>query len=475
MSVKAKADAIDRFVRTLKSGGLYDDINAACIMAGWTNLAGALTPLKGSAPTNNGFLAADLDAGIGLKGNGSSKNLATGRAQNADPQDSKHMSVYAASPGSTDLRFYMGSGGTNWSGMQSRLSGTAVQYANNSTTISSPPTTYSAGLLASSRSSSSSFSVRSGGAESTFAATSGAPPPDSVYVFDRLNANLASNATLSWYSIGSATDLAALDSAVSTLMEDLRSIDEAGFDPSALAYIRAVEAADGAYLETGVKKAINRFIVGLKKDNLWDAIKASCILCGARTIAGALVPLAGTAPTAYNFTSAQYNRETGLIGVPASATYIDTNRANNADPQDDQHMVVYKTDATSEANPYYVGAFSGSSGSAVGEKGMYANSTATFAGGAASGSDVGLHGFSRTASNVVAYKRPAYGVTTSNAASNSHHSLTNVAFAIRTSGGSVGQYTGSRFAFYSIGTSLDLSKIGSRVSTLVSEIAAAIP
>jgi hypothetical protein len=80
---------------------------------------------------------------------------------------------------------------------------------------------------------------------------------------------------------------------------------------------------------------------GTKADGtFWDALKASCILCGARTLAGALVPLAGAAPTNNNFVDADYNRETGLKG-DGSTKYLDSNRANNADPQDDQHVCVY--------------------------------------------------------------------------------------------------------------------------------------
>jgi hypothetical protein len=74
-------------------------------------------------------------------------------------------------------------------------------------------------------------------------------------------------------------------------------------DPDAGAYIAAVEAADGQLLEFGVGKAINDFVVGCKQDKIWDAIKASCILAGARTLTGALTPLVGTAPTNFNFVS----------------------------------------------------------------------------------------------------------------------------------------------------------------------------
>jgi hypothetical protein len=103
------------------------------------------------------------------------------------------------------------------------------------------------------------------------------------------------------------------------------------FDTDAQAYITAVETADGAALEEGVKTAINNFVVDCKADGIWSAIKASCILAGARTLNGALVPLAGTAPTNFNFVSGDYNRKTGLVGDGISK-YLNSNRANNADP-----------------------------------------------------------------------------------------------------------------------------------------------
>ena len=130
MSVKDKAAAIDRFIRTIKESGVYDDIQAACIMAGWTNLAGALTPLKGAAPTNNGFLDSDLDAGVGLKGDLSGKWLNSNRNNNADPQDDQHMAVFSSAPPESDIpgsvnRYprYIGTGSGSTGGpyrMQSR-------------------------------------------------------------------------------------------------------------------------------------------------------------------------------------------------------------------------------------------------------------------------------------------------------------------------------------------------------------------
>ena len=111
------------------------------------------------------------------------------------------------------------------------------------------------------------------------------------------------------------------------------------FDPDAATYIAAVEAADEQELEPGVKQAIDGFVTGCKADGIWTAIKASCILAGARTLNGCLVPLKGTAPTNFNFVSADYNRITGLKG-DGNTKYINTNRSAAADPRNSYHQVV---------------------------------------------------------------------------------------------------------------------------------------
>jgi hypothetical protein len=125
-------------------------------------------------------------------------------------------------------------------------------------------------------------------------------------------------------------------------------------DPDALAYLAAVAAADGAPVEVGVATAVDDFFKGCKADGTFSALKAACILCGARTLAGALVPLAGDAPTNNNFVDADYNRETGLIGN-GSTKYLDSGRADNDDPPNDSHMCVYVSAAGSNATDAYIG------------------------------------------------------------------------------------------------------------------------
>ena len=85
-------------------------------------------------------------------------------------------------------------------------------------------------------------------------------------------------------------------------------------DADATAYLSAVQTADGQALEPAVRDAITAFVIGCKLDGIWNAIRLSCILIGARTLAGALTPLRGGAVTNNNFVSGDYNRKTGLVG-----------------------------------------------------------------------------------------------------------------------------------------------------------------
>jgi len=121
------------------------------------------------------------------------------------------------------------------------------------------------------------------------------------------------------------------------------------YDADALAYIAAVEAADTAAgqsggLESGVKDAINALFVGCKADGTWSAIKASCILAGARTLSGALVPLVGPVPGNVGpFVSGDYNRKTGLKGngtknLLSNYTLLASNSTNT-------HLSVFPTEA----------------------------------------------------------------------------------------------------------------------------------
>jgi hypothetical protein len=252
------------------------------------------------------------------------------------------------------------------------------------------------------------------------------------------------------------------------------------------AYIAAVERADGQLLEGAVKEAISSFVVGCKADGIWTAIKASCILAGARTLAGALVPLVGTAPTNTNFVSGDYNRETGLVGN-GSTKYLNSNRNNNADPQNSKHISVYVTTAPttgggadSNGYPMCIGAGTGATGSSEifrdnnATTGSIRNNCATASTITGAGTATGLLATSRSSSSSYV----ARFISSNQTITQTSETPFNGTIGVFRAGSGVSTaftYHNGRIAFYSIGESLDLALLDTRVTTLVNAIAAAIP
>jgi hypothetical protein len=247
-------------------------------------------------------------------------------------------------------------------------------------------------------------------------------------------------------------------------------------DWEAADYARRVEAADGQPLESGVFNAYNAFALGCKADGIWNAIKASCILAGARTLSGALVPLVGAAPTPFFFVAGDYNRKTGLAG-DGSTKYLDCNRANNADPQNSQHMSVRVNTRGAEAIGTFIGDITaGQTGASY----IYRNSinnvivsrsrdnTETVS--TSPSADQGFIGISRAASGSYTLRRLGSNQAVTQA---SFTPTTGNVHLFKLNGSTL--YTSSRINFYSIGEALTLSLLESRVTTLINAIAAAIP
>ena len=255
-------------------------------------------------------------------------------------------------------------------------------------------------------------------------------------------------------------------------------LGEAGsaFDPDALAYLAAVETADGEALEAGVREAVNDFVVGCKADAIWDALKASCILAGARTLNGCLVPLVGTAPTNFNFVSADYNRKTGLNGNGVTK-YLNTNRASNADPQNNNHNFLRITELRGSSSV----ALFGAGGSGSGANGLVR--TESNDGGSRNRSentftsislDAGAYGHSRN--NASDYNVRASGVTVT-ASITSQAPGAQPAFVFARSeidGSTPGFLANARLSFYSIGEAIDLAALDTRVSNLMTALDGAI-
>jgi len=250
-------------------------------------------------------------------------------------------------------------------------------------------------------------------------------------------------------------------------------------DPDALTYLAAVAAADGAPVETAVAVAVDDFFRGTKADGTFSAIKSACLLCGARTLAGALVPLVGAAPTNNNFLPGDYNRQTGLVGN-GSSKYLDSGRTSDSDPNDNAHFSVYASTLQSTGAgsfPRLIGVrdsvvTSDSTNVYIAQNNGPLRATVRSSSEVLTTSSVGFIAASRN--GVVVSARSAAATTSVESAATDASSLSHYVFAFNKNG-NADNLTTSTLAFYSIGTAIsDLAAFDSRVSALITAIGAAI-
>lgn len=237
--------------------------------------------------------------------------------------------------------------------------------------------------------------------------------------------------------------------------------DFSGFEPETNVYLARIVAA-GSSISSNNLGAVNTFVAGCKTDGIWTAIKASCLLAGADTLAGALVPLVGPAPTNNNFVSGDYSRTTGLLG--GTARRLNTNRANNADPQDNCHAAVWVTNTGTGTS---VGIIGSNANTAIAQRLIFRTVHAcNDISGQGYTPAVGLIGISRPSS--VNYIRRVSNTNTTVAVASTGTNSANVAvFARDTAGASV---WGGRAAFYSLGENLNLALLDARLATLMSDL-----
>jgi hypothetical protein len=242
-------------------------------------------------------------------------------------------------------------------------------------------------------------------------------------------------------------------------------------DQDALTYLTAVEAADGQALESGVRLAVNAFVKGCKADGIWPAIKASCILAGARTLSGALTPLTGPTPASFNFVDADYNRKTGLVGNGATK-YLTCGTVPNFSAGN-CHGAVYRSTAEGYSQVLF-------SNTATNLNSLRIETTLTARRYRAHGTNLDVtdpsiaSGFSAVAvlPNLDRQARHASISTTFGAGVSPTFGGGSFTVFSNISGGSP---TTARFAFYSFGMSTNLTLLDARVTDLINAFAAAIP
>jgi hypothetical protein len=246
------------------------------------------------------------------------------------------------------------------------------------------------------------------------------------------------------------------------------------YDPDALAYLNAVEAADTQSLESSVKAAINSFVVGCKADGIWTALVGSCIMAGARTLSGALVPLRGNAPTNSNFVSGDYNRKTGILG-DASTKTISTNYNNTDLPQDDAHVSCYVTQAPTTSatlTRMFIGQVLGAGGRIWMlnniSGGLNLKNRINLTGGTtitSEGTTAGFKGHSRSSSTNTTIRTSQTNTTNTTAST----TLVSGTIAVFSDGASA-RYSDARMSFYSLGTNVDLALLDTRITALMTTL-----
>jgi hypothetical protein len=220
-------DAINTFIKGCKTDGIWSAIKASCILAGSETLEGALVPLVGAAPINVNFQSADYNRVTGLKGNGTTKYLRSGRLNDDDPQDNKSISFWRSEAGiKTSAVFYCGGGGSTTGAMAIYAVNLSpyMYFRHNAQTgmISDIDDRTRLGFVGLTRNNSATFNSNVAGVTRTHTRASQTPVSNEIDIFR--SSGFPSNVCddrFSFYHIGEHLDLAQLNARLTTLMASI--------------------------------------------------------------------------------------------------------------------------------------------------------------------------------------------------------------------------------------------------------------
>ena len=249
----------------------------------------------------------------------------------------------------------------------------------------------------------------------------------------------------------------------------------------ALEYLRLVELADGQALETGVRDAVISLVTRLKLQSLWAPIQHIVLLCAARTLSGALVPLKGARPINNNFVSDDYSRTAGLQGNGTDKRLDAGFNANGFGSQDSKHLSAWVTQH--QADNGALGSYIGSRLGVANEVSIGKSSLATQIRGQINGEGAGLHspanyatspgfvGISRSSSTVTTIR--GSGLESTQGLVSAPANATSVA-VFANSSAFPGVFTTARIAAYTAGSNITLSSLDTELATFFSALATAL-
>ena len=219
------ANYIDSLVAL--GGAYWDDLESAASFVG-VGIQGVTVPLRDgmTVPTNNNFVAGDLDQLTGLKGDGSTKSLDLGLNNNDFTLGDASFGVYITET-DTSLNEYIGPGNVaNRSSLGSRFLNSNIETFNSNQcpAIFETIAAYPIGFYATSRSSGAAYSRLINGTTSVRSAAASTPGADPVSVFSGGGNAFWSSARLATYHAGAALDLATLEGLQDTLITEIAAI-----------------------------------------------------------------------------------------------------------------------------------------------------------------------------------------------------------------------------------------------------------
>jgi hypothetical protein len=422
-----------------------------------------------TVPTNNNFVAGDLDQLTGLKGDASTKYISTGTDYLDYAQDDTSISAYVSTPSSG---WYAGTSDASTS-VYIRDIGTTLRSAayggafNTGTAIVD-------GLVGVSRSAATTVNIRSNQVDTANNSPSQSPAVGNLEIYGR-NGAATSASRLATYHAGPALDLATLEGLQATLLSEVAAAK--AFIAAASYFSRLVAAGDTTHV--AYKQPLTNYITSLVGlgGAYWDTMLSATSFVGVG-IEGITVPLKDGMPaiTNNNFVAADLNQLTGLKG-DGSTKYLDTGTKFNDAPQNDFSMSVNATETILEGSGgYYLSWQSFGDGvsdilslndAGVSNNDLYTrNQNRTTNSIVDQGSVEDLAGINRTSSTGYLVQ---YGASSTTITETSQVPANQI---ISVFGSSANPKTDARLATYHIGRALDLPTLRGLQATLISEIAA---
>ena len=217
------ANYIDSLVAL--GGAYWDDMESAASFVG-VGIQGITVPLRDgmTVPTQYNFVAGDLSQLTGLKGDGSTKEIATGIFDNQIAQNDGSISIYQTEAITNNQNYSIGTGyyPSIQGGTFVRDLGNTIQVPIHGGLISQG-TGWVSGLIGGSRSSSTTQTQRTNQTNYVFSSTSKTPQTAEAFVF-KAGSSPRTNPRLATYHIGPALDLATLEGLQDTLITEIAAI-----------------------------------------------------------------------------------------------------------------------------------------------------------------------------------------------------------------------------------------------------------